>query len=152
MVLATFAAGRFWHVEETFRKIAGVTATAVGYMGGTAEDPTPESVSTGETGHLEVLQLQYDPIKVTYLRLLEVYWSCHDATQMGRQGRDVGPQFRSAIFYHSPQQKSLAEHSRSLETGRLRRPIVTLIAPAEKFWIAPEDQQRYYLKHGRGPR
>jgi len=152
MAVATFAAGRFWNVEEIFRRIGGVTATGVGYMGGTVDDPTPESVATGETGHLEVLHLEYDPIKVTYQRLLEAFWSCHDPTQMGRQGRDVGPQFRSAIFYHTPQQKSLAEHSRSMMTGKLRRPVATLIAPAERFWIAPDEHQRYYQKHGRGPR
>src|SRR4051794_1890366 len=135
MAKATFAAGRFWSVEEAFRKVRGVTGTVVGYMGGTTEDPTAETVASGETVHAEVVEIEYDPIRVRYQQLLDAFWTCHDPTQMGRQGRDVGPQFRSVIFFHTPQQKSAAEHSRMMLTaagGRIR-PGVTVIAPAERI-------------------
>jgi peptide-methionine (S)-S-oxide reductase len=153
MAIVTFGAGRFWLVEETFRKINGVMGTRVGYMGGAVEDPTAEAVAVGDTGHVEVVEIEYDPIKVQFQRLLEVFWACHDPTQMGRQGRDVGPQFRSAIFYNTPDQKAAAEHSRMMLITRvgLGRPVLTAIAEVGKFWPAAEDQQRYYQKHGRGP-
>jgi peptide-methionine (S)-S-oxide reductase len=152
MARATFAAGRFWFAEEAFRTVRGVTATAVGYMGGTAENPTAEDVAGGDTGHAEVVDLEYDPVKVRYQQLLEVFWACHDPTQMGRQGSAVGPQFRSVIFYHTPQQKAMAEHSRAMvaRARQFPRPVLTAVAPAETFWPAPDDQQRYIQKHGRG--
>jgi peptide-methionine (S)-S-oxide reductase len=153
MAKATFAAGRFWRVEEAFRKTRGVTNTLVGYMGGAVPDPTPDAVARGDTGHAEVVDIEYDLIRVQYRQLLEIFWTCHDPTQMGRQGRDVGPQFRSVIFYHNADQKAAAEHSRMMLLTRMgrTRPIVTTIAPAETFWPAPEDQQRYLQKHGAGP-
>ena len=151
MSIATFGAGRFWLVEEVFRKVRGVTRTCAGYMGGSVEEPTAESAPGGDTGHVEVVEIEYDPIKVQYRQLLEVFWGCHDPTQMGRQGRDVGPQFRSVIFYHTAAQKAAAEHSRmmlAVQPGRAR-PVVTAITEACKFWPAAEDQQRYLQKHGR---
>jgi peptide-methionine (S)-S-oxide reductase len=153
MAKATFGAGRFWLVEEAFRKVRGVTGTLVGYMGGAVEDSTADAVALGDTGHVEVVQIEYDPIRVQYRQLLDAFWGCHDPTQMGRQGRDIGPQFRSVIFYHSPDQKAAAEHSRMMLVAqtRLGRPVLTTIAPAEKFWPAAEDQQRYLQKHGGGP-
>ena len=151
MAKATFAAGKFWLVEETYRTMRGVIGTVVGYMGGTVENPTAEDVAGGETGHAEVVGVEYDPIKVSYNQLLEVFWNCHDPTQFGRQGKDIGPQFRSVIFYHTPQQKAAAEHSRTMlvASRRLQRPVVTVIAPAATFWPAAEDDQRYIRKHGR---
>jgi peptide-methionine (S)-S-oxide reductase len=152
MSRATFGAGKFWHVEEVFRKVRGVIGTRVGYMGGWTEAPTAETVAVGDTGHAEVVDIEYDPIKVQYRQLLEVFWGCHDPTQMGRQGRDVGLQFRSVIFYHTNDQKASAEHSRMMLIAQksLPRPVVTAIVPAEKFWPAAEEQQRFYQKHGRG--
>jgi peptide-methionine (S)-S-oxide reductase len=152
MARATFAAGKFWNVEETFRTVRGVMSTAVGYMGGTVENPTVDDVAGGESGHTEVVDIEYDPIKVQYQQLLDVFWACHDPTHFGRQGRFLGTQFRSVIFYHTPQQKSVAEHSRMMLTGSQRhpRPVVTQIVAAETFWPAAEDDQRYIQKHGRG--
>ncbi|HEX4588498.1 MAG TPA: peptide-methionine (S)-S-oxide reductase MsrA [Gemmataceae bacterium] len=143
MAKATFAAGRFWYVEETFRTVRGVSGTAVGYMGGTTENPAAEAVAAGDTGHVEVVEIDYDPIKVRYRQLLDVFWRCHDPTQAGRQGRNVGPQFRSVIFYHTYDQKVAAEHSRMMVIASRKhdRPVVTQIAPAERFWPAADDQQ-----------
>jgi peptide-methionine (S)-S-oxide reductase len=148
MARATFAAGKFWVVEEVFRTTRGV----VGYMGGTVENPTPEDVSIGESGHAEVVDVEYDPRKVTYDQLLDVFWNCHDPTQFGRQGKDVGPQCRSVIFYHTPQQKAAAEHLRAMlaASQKYPHPIVTVIAPAGTFWPAGEGDQRYFQEHGRG--
>ena len=153
MAKATFAAGKFWLVEETYRTTRGVVGTVVGYMGGTIENPTADDVAGGETGHAEVVDVEYDPMKVTYNQLLDVFWRSHDPTQFGRQGKDIGPQFRSVIFYHSPQQKAAAEHSRAMLVASRRhsRPVITVIAPAETFWPAAADDQRYVQKHGRGP-
>jgi peptide-methionine (S)-S-oxide reductase len=152
MAQATFAAGKFWLVEETFRKVRGVISTCAGYMGGTTENPTADDVAGGESGHAEVVDIEYDPIKVRYQQLLDLFWGCHDPTQFGKQGRHVGTQYRSVIFYHTPQQKAAAEHSRMMVAGsqKHQRPIVTAIAPAEKFWPAAEDDQQYVRKHGRG--
>ena len=153
METATFGAGCFWGVEAEFRQIPGVKATAVGYMGGSIEDPTVELVAAGQTGHVEVVEIEYDQINVHYGKLLDVFWTCHDPTQMGRQGRDVGPQFRSVIFYHTTDQKSAAEHSRMMLVARRvhTRPVPTAITPVERFWPAAEDQQRYFQKRGREP-
>jgi peptide-methionine (S)-S-oxide reductase len=154
MAQATFGAGKFWLVEETFRTVRGVVGTVAGYMGGTVENPSAEDVVAGDTGHAEVVCVEYDPIKVTYNQLLDVFWKCHDPTQFGRQGKDIGQQFRSVIFYHTPQQKAAAEHSRAMlvASPRFQRPVITAIVPAESFWPAAEDDQRYLQKHGRGPR
>jgi peptide-methionine (S)-S-oxide reductase len=152
MAKATFAAGKFWVVEETFRTVRGVVGTVVGYMGGAPENPTAEDVAGGESGHAEVVEFEYDPIKLRFTTLLDLFWACHDPTQCGRQGRDVGPQFRSVVFYHTPQQKAAAEHSRAMVVAsrRFPRPVLTAVVSAETFWPAAEDQQRYFQKHGRG--
>jgi peptide-methionine (S)-S-oxide reductase len=150
MELATFGAGCFWGVEVAFRQIRGVRDALVGYLGGTLANPTYKDVCTGRTGHAEVVQVEYDPAEVTYDRLLEVFWENHDPTTLNRQGPDVGTQYRSAIFYHSPEQKAAAEASRSrLEaSGKLRRPIVTEITSASTFYPAEDYHQRYLEKRG----
>jgi peptide-methionine (S)-S-oxide reductase len=151
MEKATFGAGCFWGVEETFRNLKGVTETAVGYAGGSKESPTYEDVCTDETGHAEVVEVQFDPAQIGYEQLLDVFWSNHNPTTMNRQGPDVGTQYRSAIFYHSPGQKAAAEASKAkvAASGRFgNREIVTQIEPASKFWRAEEYHQRYLAKRG----
>ncbi len=150
METATFGAGCFWGVEEAFHRVDGVADTAVGYSGGTAENPTYKDVCSGRTGHAEVVELQYDPAKVSYEKLLEVFWSVHDPTQLNRQGPDVGAQYRSAIFFHTPQQKAAATESRAAleSSGRLCKPIVTEIVPASSFYRAEAYHQRYLEKRG----
>jgi peptide-methionine (S)-S-oxide reductase len=150
MQLATFGAGCFWGVEATFRRVPGVLKTAVGYSGGHLAKPTYEDVCTDRTGHAEVVQVEYDPEKVSYERLLEVFWSSHDPTQLNRQGPDVGTQYRSVIFYHNEEQKAEALESKAgLESlGRFRRPIVTQIVPAAPFYRAEEYHQQYLEKQG----
>lgn len=150
MEKATFAAGCFWGVEAAFRQVAGVTATSVGYMGGTTHNPTYKDVCTNRTGHAEVVQVEFDPARVSYERLIEVFWASHDPTQLNRQGPDVGTQYRSAIFYHSPEQEAAARASKAAEdrSGRCRRPIVTEIIPAGAYWIAEDYHQRYLEKRG----
>ncbi|WP_124727780.1 peptide-methionine (S)-S-oxide reductase MsrA [Staphylospora marina] len=152
MAKATFGAGCFWGVEETFRKIPGVLDTAVGYMGGTKDQPTYEEVCTDTTGHAEVVHLEYDPEQVTYEQLLQVFWDSHDPTQLNRQGPDVGTQYRSVIFWHTEEQKEAAERSKAeLErSGRFKDPIATEITPASTFWRAEEYHQRYLQKRGLG--
>jgi peptide-methionine (S)-S-oxide reductase len=145
---ATFGAGCFWGVEETFRKVEGVTSTAVGYAGGTKENPTYEDVCSDETGHVEAVQVEFDPSQVSYDDLLDVFWSNHNPTTLNRQGPDIGTQYRSVIFYHSPEQKAAAEKSKIDMSSRLNRPIVTQIEPAAKFWRAEEYHQRYLEKRG----
>jgi peptide-methionine (S)-S-oxide reductase len=147
---ATFGAGCFWGVEETFRKLKGVTSTAVGYAGGTKDNPSYEDVCSDETGHAEVVQLEFDPSQITYDQLLDVFWSNHNPTTMNRQGPDVGTQYRSVIFYHSPEQKAAAEASKQklAASGKFNRPIVTQVEPAPKFWPAEEYHQQYLAKRG----
>lgn len=147
---ATFGAGCFWGVEEVFRKLDGVTNTAVGYAGGTIENPTYEDVCTDETGHAEVVDVDFDSAKISYRQLLDVFWTNHDPTTRNRQGPDVGRQYRSVIFYHSPEQKAEAEESKSAleKAGRFKRPIATEIEPAGKFYRAEEYHQRYLEKRG----
>jgi peptide-methionine (S)-S-oxide reductase len=151
MQKATFGAGCFWGVEEAFRQVPGVTATAVGYLGGTLPNPTYEAVCTDRTGHAEVVEVEYDPEKVAYDQLLDVFWANHDPTTLNRQGPDVGAQYRSAIFYHTPEQRdaALASKERMQSGGRFRRPIVTEITPASTFYRAEEYHQRYLEKRGR---
>jgi peptide-methionine (S)-S-oxide reductase len=146
----TFGAGCFWGVEETFRKLKGVVSTAVGYAGGTKHNPTYEDVCTDETGHAEVVEIEFDPSQLKYEDLLDVFWSNHNPTTLNRQGPDVGTQYRSVIFYHSPGQKSAAETSREQidKSGRFRQPVVTQIEPAPRFWPAEEYHQRYLEKRG----
>jgi peptide-methionine (S)-S-oxide reductase len=147
---ATFGAGCFWGVEETFRRVEGVTDTAVGYEGGTLVDPTYHEVCSDRTGHAEVVQVEYDPSRVSYEQLLDVFWACHDPTTMNRQGPDFGSQYRSVIFYHGEWQRDAAAASKQrLEaSGRYRRPIVTQIVPASTFYRAEEYHQRYLEKNG----
>ena len=147
---ATFGAGCFWGVEETFRNLDGVVNTAVGYAGGGKDNPTYEDVCSEETGHAEVVEVEFDPSKISYDELLDVFWSNHNPTALNRQGPDVGTQYRSVIFYHSPGQKAAAQASKekSDKSGRFRRPIVTQIEPAPKFWRAEEYHQRYLEKRG----
>ena len=150
MELATFGAGCFWGVEVAFRQVPGVKDALVGYLGGTLANPTYKDVCTGRTGHAEVVQVRYDPSEVTYDKLLDVFWQNHDPTTLNRQGPDVGPQYRSAIFYHSPEQKDVAEKSKArLEaSGKLRRPVVTEITAASTFYPAEDYHQRYLEKRG----
>jgi peptide-methionine (S)-S-oxide reductase len=150
MAIATFGAGCFWGVEETFRKVPGVTKTEVGYMGGTLENPTYEDVCTDRTGHAEVVQIEYDPEQVSYSDLLDVFWNNHNPTTLNRQGPDVGTQYRSVIFYHTEEQRQLAEASKEKmdKSGRWKNPIVTEITPASTFWRAEEYHQRYLQKRG----
>ena len=147
---ATFAAGCFWGVEAAFRQVPGVLETAVGYTGGSLPDPTYEDVCTDRTGHAEAVEVEFDAARVAYEKLLEVFWENHDPTQKNRQGPDVGTQYRSGIFFHSPEQKAAAEASKaSLEaSGRFKRPIATEITPAPTFWRAEQHHQRYLEKRG----
>jgi peptide-methionine (S)-S-oxide reductase len=148
---AMFGAGCFWGVEETFRNLKGVLSTAVGYAGGAKENPTYENVCTDKTGHAEVVEVEFDPSQITYDELLDVFWSNHNPTTLNRQGPDVGTQYRSVIFYFSPQQKSTAEafKKRIDASGRFRQPVVTQIEPAPTFWRAEEYHQRYLQKRGK---
>ena len=147
---ATFGAGCFWGVEATFRQIRGVKATAVGFMGGTLDKPTYEDVCYRDTGHAEVVQVQFDPELVAYSQLLDVFWENHDPTTLNRQGPDVGEQYRSAVFYHTPEQQeaAVASKERLEREGRFRRPIVTQIVPAMTFYEAEEYHQQYLEKRG----
>lgn len=148
---ATFAAGCFWGVEAAFRRVEGVAATTVGYTGGHFDNPTYEDVCSDRTGHAEAVEVIYDPARVSYEGLLEVFWGCHDPTQRNRQGPDVGSQYRSGIFYHDQRQKAAAESSKDKldRSGRLGRPIATEIVPAATFWPAEDYHQQYLQKRGR---
>ncbi len=144
---ATFGAGCFWGVEAEFRKVDGVVEVAVGYSGGTTKSPTYKDVCSGATGHAEVVEVEYDPSKVSYEELLEVFWKNHDPTTPNRQGWDVGNQYRSAIFYHSPEQKAAAQASKEKAQERFKKPIVTEITSASEFYRAEEYHQRYFEKN-----
>lgn len=147
---ATFGAGCFWGVEAAFRQIKGVTSTTVGYLGGTLKNPTYQDVCSGQTGHAEVVEVVYDPALVSYEALLNVFWENHDPTQLNRQGPDVGVQYRSAIFYHTPEQEAAARASKESRqnSGKYRREIVTEITPASEFYPAEEYHQQYLEKRG----
>ena len=147
---ATFGAGCFWGVEAAYRQIPGVISTAVGYLGGTLENPSYYDVCTGRTGHAEVVEVTYDPSRLTYDDLLTVFWENHDPTTLNRQGPDIGPQYRSAIFYHDDEQKEAAIRSKEERdrSGRYRRPIVTEITPATEFYMAEDYHQQYLEKRG----
>jgi peptide-methionine (S)-S-oxide reductase len=149
---ATFGAGCFWGVEEEFRKVPGVVDAAVGYSGGSLENPTYRDVCTDRTGHAEVVEVDFDPAVVSYDRLLDVFWNAHDPTQLNRQGPDVGTQYRSVVFVHSPEQDAAARASldRLEKSGRFRRPIATQIEPAGRFWRAEDYHQQYLAKRGLG--
>jgi peptide-methionine (S)-S-oxide reductase len=148
---ATFGAGCFWGVEAAFRQVEGVTRTEAGYEGGTLENPTYEDVCSHTTGHAEVVEVTYDPERVTYEELLDVFWKKHDPTQLNRQGWDIGDQYRSVIFFHDEEQRRTAEISKSgLEEARVYpRPIVTVIEPAQTFYPAEDYHQQYLEKRGR---
>ena len=145
---ATFAAGCFWGVEAAFRRVPGVKSTTVGYEGGTMANPTYKDVCTGRTGHAETVEVEYDPGQVSYPELLKVFWSEHDPTTLNRQGPDVGTQYRSVIFYHTPEQESAARSSMLEESKKFSRPIVTQIQPASQFWRAEDYHQQYLEKRG----
>ena len=148
---ATFGAGCFWGVEAVFRQTAGVKDVAVGYAGGRTQNPTYEDVCSEETGHAEVVEVDYDPAEVSFEALLDVFWRNHDPTTRNRQGPDMGSQYRSVVFHHSPAQKAAAEAKLAEldKSGRFSRPIVTLIEPAPAFYRAEEYHQQYLAKHGR---
>jgi peptide-methionine (S)-S-oxide reductase len=150
MEKATFAAGCFWGVEETFRVLDGVESTRVGYIGGHLDNPTYQDVCTDTTGHAEAVEVIYDPSKVSYETLLNIFWENHDPTQLNRQGPDSGTQYRTAVFYHSDAQREAAEASKKAlqESGRFKRPVVTQIVPAVTFWPAEDYHQQYLLKRG----
>jgi peptide-methionine (S)-S-oxide reductase len=148
MEKATFAAGCFWGVEATFRRLAGVKSTQVGYIGGRMPNPTYEDVCTDETGHAEAVEVTFDPQVISYHDLLEVFWANHDPTTKDRQGPDVGTQYRSVIFFDSPEQETEARASLEAAQKRFRRPIVTQILPAAEFWRAEEYHQQYLEKRG----
>lgn len=148
MGTATFAAGCFWGVEAAFRRVEGVERTEVGYTGGAVADPTYEDVCTGRTGHAEAVRVEFDEARVAYERLLEVFWTVHDPTQVNRQGPDVGTQYRSAVFVHDPGQETAARASLASVQARLDRPVATRIEPAGEFWRAEEYHQQYLAKRG----
>lgn len=145
---ATFGAGCFWGVEAAFRELDGVTATAVGYSGGTVEDPTYEKVCSGRTGHAEAVEVEFDPSQVSYEDLLAKFWEVHNPTTRNRQGWDIGSQYRSAIFFHSPEQEAAATASRDRAQASFRKRIVTEITRASEFYRAEDYHQRYLEKRG----
>lgn len=147
---ATFAAGCFWGVEAAFRQVEGVTSTEVGYIGGVVENPTYEQVCSGRTGHAEAVAVEYDPSRVSYGALLNVFWENHDPTTLNRQGPDIGAQYRSAVFFHSPEQEAAARASKETlqQSGKFKRPIVTEITPAPEFYRAEDYHQQYFEKRG----
>lgn len=152
MEKALFAAGCFWGVEDAFTEVPGVVATRVGYTGGHHTNPTYRDVCSGDTGHAEALEVTFDPAVISYEQLLELFWKCHDPTQLNRQGPDIGDQYRTAIFYFSEAQKQVAEASLATldSSGRLRRRIVTEIVPAGTFWEAEAYHQKYHQKNSGG--
>lgn len=145
---ATFGAGCFWGVEAAFRRLNGVNSTSVGYMGGHFENPCYLDVLSRITGHAEVTQVEYDPDVISYDELLEVFWKIHDPTSLNRQGADRGDQYRSVIFFHTPEQKAIAENSKQTlqNSGKYEKDIVTEIKPAIRYWLASEDHQQYFEK------
>jgi peptide-methionine (S)-S-oxide reductase len=151
MDLATFGAGCFWGVEAAFQKVKGVTSTSVGYMGGHFPNPSYLDVLSRITGHAEVAQVEYDPSKVSYEELLDVFWNIHDPTSLNRQGPDRGEQYRSVIFFHNPQQEEAAQRSKEKlqMSGRFDKDIVTQIQPAKEYYLATEEHQQYFEKKGR---
>ena len=149
MEKATFAAGCFWGVEDAFRQVTGVTDAAAGYTGGTLEGPTYEDVCSDATGHAEAVQVEFDPAQVSYDELLSVFWRIHDPTTPNRQGPDVGSQYRSAVFFHSPEQEERALRTKAAIQAALPVPVVTEVVPAETFFAADDYHQQYFEKMGR---
>lgn len=148
--LATFGAGCFWGVEETFRQVTGVLSTAVGYEGGSLKNPTYEDVCSDTTGHAEVVQVEYDPAQVSYEQLLDIFFTSHNPTTLNRQGPDIGTQYRSAVFFHDEEQKKAAEAVKEKwnASGKWDKPIVTSLEPAQTFYKAEEYHQQYLAKRG----
>lgn len=144
---ATFGAGCFWGIEAEFRKVEGVVEAVSGYTGGYKKDPSYGDVCSGATGHAEVVEVEYDPEKVSYEELLDVFWANHDPTTKDRQGFDVGTQYRSAIFFHTPEQEAVAHASKEKAQERFKKPIVTEITSASEFYRAEEYHQRYFEKN-----
>ena len=150
MAIATFAAGCFWGVEAAFREVDGVTSTRVGYSGGSLDNPTYHDVCSGRTGHAESVEVTYDPSRVSYDQLLNLFWEVHDPTTINRQGPDVGTQYRSVIFFRTPEEEEAARLSKQQlqSSGKHRREIVTEIVPASHFWMAEDYHQQYFEKRG----
>lgn len=149
--IATFAAGCFWGVEDAFMKVRGVKSTRVGYTGGNLTNPTYEDVCTDRTGHAEAIQLKYDPKEISYKELLELFWSLHNPTTINRQGPDIGTQYRSSVFFHTPEQEKIAKRvKQELDGSKFQNKIVTEIVPASIFYPAEEYHQKYYQKIGGG--
>ncbi len=150
MQKATFGAGCFWGVEAAFRKVSGVISTSVGYLGGSLKNPTYEDVCSGSTGHAEAVQVEYDPALVSYEDLLNVFWATHNPTTLNRQGPDIGTQYRSAIFFHDPQQQAaaIASKQKLQDSGKHKNSIVTEITPATEFYAAENYHQQYLEKRG----
>lgn len=146
--LATFAAGCFWHVEEVFRTVNGVLKTTVGYTGGETINPSYKEVCNGTTGHAEAVQLEFNPEIISYQKLLDVFWDVHDPSTLNRQGHDIGTQYRSAIFYHTEEQKQQALESKTQQQKKYVKPIVTEIIAASTFYPAEEYHQNYLMKRG----
>lgn len=149
---AVFGAGCFWGVEAAFRKVPGVVSTRVGYSGGTKTNPSYQDVCTDQTGHAEVVEISYNPNRISFEELLTIFWKCHDPTQQNRQGPDVGTQYRSVIFFQNSEQERLARISKETmeKSGRFRAKIATQIVPAVDFWEAEEYHQQYLEKRGLG--
>jgi peptide-methionine (S)-S-oxide reductase len=147
---ATFGAGCFWGVEAAFRQMPGVTHTAVGYEGGHTQNPSYKDVCTDQTGHAEVVQVEFDPTKISYETLVKAFFNLHDPTQLNRQGPDQGTQYRSAIFYHSPEQQQIAQATKEAlaSSGKYRKPVVTEVVPAQEFYKAEDYHQQYLEKRG----
>jgi peptide-methionine (S)-S-oxide reductase len=151
--IAIFGAGCFWGIESAFRQLEGVIDATSGYAGGTVDEPTYRAVCSGKTGHAEVVQVEYDPSRISFDKLLEVFWQIHDPTTLNRQGPDIGTQYRSVIFYSDDNERAAAERSKQRldASGKFHRPIVTQIVPATKFYPAEDYHQRYYEKMGMAP-
>jgi peptide-methionine (S)-S-oxide reductase len=147
---ATFGAGCFWCVEHVFSKVKVITSTTVGYMGGNLKNPTYDDVCTDKTGHAEVIQVEYDPSKISYREVLDIFWNCHDPTTINRQGPDIGTQYRSVIFYHDKEQDDEAKKSRDelQNSGKYTKKIVTEVIPASEYYVAEDYHQQYYQKCG----
>jgi peptide-methionine (S)-S-oxide reductase len=151
MAEATFGAGCFWGVEYVYRRVPGVVEVKAGYSGGHTQNPTYEQVCSHTTGHAEVVQVTFDPDRVTYDQLLEVFWAMHDPTQVDRQGPDIGDQYRSVIFSHTDEQRAAAEASKERAQTRFQAPIATKIEPLQAFYPAEDYHQKYYEKTGHEP-